>query len=69
MLKDMSKILKVEYGTERCCARCAHLGEWYGGTNKVDYCILRPDAYNKCGHSRVKRFYNVCDRYMGRAKR
>ena len=67
-MTNMSKIQKVEYGTERCCANCAHRGEWYGDMSKRDYCVLRPDAYNKCGHKTVKRFYNVCDMYIGRAK-
>ena len=66
---DMSKIQKVEYGTERCCASCAHRGEFSSTQNKVDYCKLRPREANKCGHQSVKRFYNVCDMYIGRAKR
>lgn len=65
----MSKIQKVEYGTERCCASCANCGEMYANFNHVNYCKLRPREKNKCGHQAVKKFYNVCDMYIGRAKR
>lgn len=65
----MSKIQKVEYGTEKCCANCANRGEWYGAAVKKDSCKLRPREHNKCGHQAVNRFYNVCDLYIGRAKR